>query len=197
LVNKIVETLKTNQGRNNLPCLGADGIERKHLEPTKFSFWMANNAPFTEAERLSLLKMNSTLERLVFINKAVQKLTAEPDFICCSLCRSRFTSVTNVFTVGGAEGSTSTYVNDHGYIHQITTLRSVNTRRIAFEGRPCTHNSYFPGYSWQITRCRRCASLLGWKFEKVGKRNRTNLDATDRPDTFFGFMSSNVVRHGG
>jgi hypothetical protein len=106
----------------------------------KFAFWMANNAPFTEKERLCLLKMHSVLERLKFIWEAVQKLTATPGYICCSQCGTSFTSVKNVFTVGGAEGSTSTYVNDNGYIHQITTLRAVNERKLFFQGRPSTVN---------------------------------------------------------
>jgi cereblon len=163
---------------------------------TRFSFWMSNNTPLTEAERLELLKMHSTLERLRFLWKTIQRLTSGPRHICCAFCKVRLCEVTNVFTVVGAEGATSTYVNDLGYVHQITTLRTVNTRKISFEGSPSTHNSYFPGYSWHITRCRRCASLLGWKFDKVGRnasRNEEETSSPDRPDVFFGFMSSNLV----
>ena len=174
---------------------------------------MANNAPFSEEERLSLLKMHSVLERLLFIWKAVKILTAQnaQNYICCALCDTSFTAVSDVFTVGGAEGTTSTYVNGHGFIHQITTLRNVDRKKIVFQGYPSTENSYFPGYSWCITCCRRCGSLLGWNFQKVGSNvdddddddnddgndNDNDIQVLDRhtperPPTFYGFMASNV-----
>jgi hypothetical protein len=47
----------------------------------------------------------------------------------------------DVFTVGGAEGSTAAYVNGGGYIHQITTLRRlVDENKVVFEGFPSTEN---------------------------------------------------------
>jgi len=165
---------------------------------------MANNAPFSENERLKLLKMNSVLERLLFIWKAVKKLTDTNinghSFIVCNICDTPFTTVSDVFTVDGAEGITSTYVNHSGFIHQITTLRNVDTKKIMFQGLQCTENSYFPSYSWLITCCRRCGSLLGWKFQKVlelddsknSAKNRLDRDTPERPSTFYGFMASNV-----
>jgi hypothetical protein len=191
LMGHIMDALQTNAGSNNLPSLGADGINRKHLEPTRFSFWIANNAPFTEAQRLELLSMHSTLERLLMIWKEIEKMTAKPLVICCNTCTSILSFTKDVFTVGGAEGSTSAYVNAAGYIHQITTLRDlIDENRVFFDGQPSTHNSYFPGYSWHITLCRRCESLLGWKFRKVCSES---IESPDRPGTFFGFMSSNVI----
>ena len=112
----------------------------------RFSYWMANNAPFSENERLKLLRMNSVLERLLFIWKAIKKLTETNtngySFITCNICEIPFTTVSNVFTVCGAEGTTSTYVNRSGFIHQITTLRNVDTHKISFQGNPSTENRY-------------------------------------------------------
>jgi cereblon len=213
LVDNLVAALKENDGQANLPCLGE--IDREVLEPMRFSFWMASNMPFTERERLELLKMHSTYERLRVIYRRVKELSVRESNICCSSCKAKFTRVKSVFTVGGAEGATSNYVNEGGYIHQITTLREVDTRKLYFQGPPSTQNryvkltsisfddtcfclliffisanSYFPGYSWTITYCRRCASLLGWKFQSVNRRG--NNESDDRPNTFFGFMSSSV-----
>ncbi|MGK3740109.1 MAG: hypothetical protein ACI90V_006957 [Bacillariaceae sp.] len=107
---------------------------------------MANNAPFSENERLKLLKMNSVLERLLFIWKAIKRLTDTNtnghSFITCNICEIPFTTVSDVFTVGGAEGTTSTYVNRSGFIHQITTLRNVDTHKISFQGNPSIENRY-------------------------------------------------------
>lgn len=140
LVENMQILLQENGGREDLPCLGE--IDQELLEPTKFSFWMASNMPFTEEERLELLKIHSTYERLRFINKRLEELSIRESNICCSSCEAEFTKVKSVFAVGGAEGATSNYVNDGGYIHQITTLRDVDTRKLFFEGPPSTQNRY-------------------------------------------------------
>jgi len=149
--------------------------------------------------------MNSVVERLLSIWTAMKKWIdtnqSGQSCITCQLCETSLTSVSDVFTVTGAEGITSSYVNNSGFIHQITTLRNVDTNKITFQGIPCTENSYFPSYSWLITCCRRCGSLLGWKFQKVQEfddsnissaNNKVEKDTPDRPFTFYGFMASNV-----
>jgi hypothetical protein len=107
LVDKLVAALKANDGRGNLPSLG--DIDKKMLEPTKFSFWIASNMPFTEGERLKLLQMHSTFERLRIIYDRVKDLSIRESFICCCQCEAKLTNVKSVFTVGGAEGATSNY----------------------------------------------------------------------------------------
>ena len=177
---------------------------------------MANNAPFSEGERLKLLKMDSVLERLLYIWKSVEKLTAPrtTSRICCGLCGIALADTAQIFVVGGAEGTTSAYVNGHGFIHQITTLRRVlhEPTHLSFRDLPSTENSYFPGYSWWITCCNRCGSMLGWKFQKVDtdpdgdttdatdddsedgrpRRAPVDPDTPERPPYFYGFMASNV-----
>ncbi|KAG7374691.1 ATP-dependent protease La LON substrate-binding domain containing protein [Nitzschia inconspicua] len=193
MMERIRGVLMTNAGGNNLPSLGEDEIGQKYLEPTQFSFWIANNLPLKESQRLRLLELHSTLERLRIVWKEIQRMLERPSVIRCADCGSTLSFTNDVFTVGGAEGSTSTYVNGGGYIHQITTLRKlIDENKVVFEGYPSTENSYFPGYSWHITRCRRCAALLGWKFRQVDGRNSTSAE---RPETFFGFMSSIVTTH--
>ena len=132
--------------------------------------------------------MHSTVERLEDVLKGLRKLTTRERSVVCLQCSTKLTTSGQIFTVEGAEGATSTYVNDHGAIHQIMTLRQVNETKIGFQGRASIENTYFPGYCWLISYCRNCYSHLGWKFQKVDDSpNRTN-----RPESFWGFMSSNV-----
>lgn len=189
IVSEIVTTLDENEGRNHLPSLGE--ISRETLaEPTKFSFWCSSNMPFSESDRLSFLEADTTYERLCMIFAKVSLLSRRKNYICCNTCEAKLSSVESVFTVGGAEGATSAYVNEHGYIHQITTLRRVEVREIFLQGPASTENSYFPGYSWTICYCSSCASLLGWMFQRV---ETVSQITEDRPKIFFGFMSSNVI----
>jgi len=194
LVDKIATALRTHSGASgnpntNLPSLGDDSIitNRSKLEPRAFSYWMANNAPFSENEKLKLLKMDSVLERLLYIWKAVHKLiTANNNtLVCCNRCGVPLSRVSEIFCVKGAEGTTSAYVNGHGCIHQITTLRTVirEDSRIAFVDSPSTENTYFPGYSWWISCCSRCGSMLGWKFQKVTNQTRRGNNNNDDDDT--------------
>ena len=37
-------------------------------------------------------------------------------------------------------------------------------------GRPSSHESWFPGYSWTIASCRGCMNHLGWRFTRTGSR---------------------------
>lgn len=161
--------------------------------------------------------MDSVLERLVYIWKAVEKLTSQTTLsqISCGTCTIPLAHTSRIFVVGGAEGTTSAYVNGQGFIHQITTLRKViHENRIFYLDFPNTENSYFPGYSWLITCCDRCDSMLGWKFQKVASHNRQNesddsninssnnnegggkrvfdRDTPERPPYFYGFMASNI-----
>lgn len=189
LVSGMVAKLESNDGRNHLPSLG-DINEEITADPTKFSYWCASNMPFSESDRIRLLETNSTYERLHIISDKVDDLSFRERHICCSGCETRLSSVESVFTVGGAEGATSAYVNDYGYIHQITTLRQVETEEILLNGPPSTENSYFPGYSWTICYCQSCAGLLGWMFQLVSSDGEITKD---RPRIFFGFMSSNVI----
>lgn len=190
LVSELMEALEQNSGRNHLPSLG-ELHKESMMEPTTFSFWCASNMPFSESDRLILLESNSTFERLRIISEKVKELSRQERYICCSGCETKLSTVDRVFTVDGAEGATSAYVNGHGYIHQITTLRDVAIQEIFLHGPPSTENSYFPGYSWTICYCKSCASILGWMFRRV-KGGNVGL-SEDRPKSFYGFMSSNIV----
>mmetsp|Transcript_34576 Transcript_34576/g.83847 ORF Transcript_34576/g.83847 Transcript_34576/m.83847 type:complete len:309 (-) Transcript_34576:1070-1996(-) len=200
LVSRVVKKINASGGRNHLPCL-VDEVDALSpspsasqsptlSDPTKFSFWCASNLPLSESDRLALLETSSTYERLLLVDQHVEELSSTNSPIVCARCDQSLSTVQNVFTVQGAEGTTSAYVNDHGYIHQITTLRHVDVQSIVLEGVPHEENSYFPGYSWTVCYCRSCLSLLGWMFRRV----HHNMPLSrDRPNAFFGFQSSSVL----
>lgn len=221
LKDELMLLLQENQGRSNLPQLSSpstmdttNGTTATSIDPflfhdkspTQFSYWLSGNMPFTQSERLDLLEMPSTLERLRVLRQKILTLIQQRMmcYVGCTRCHNPLAPVSEIFSFEGAEGATSNYVNDHGYIHQITTLRSVlDERHLHFQGPPSTSNSYFPGYSWTITYCRFCSSLLGWKFQKVQRRFATSSNTTgtatairgsttNNPDSFFGFQSASV-----
>ena len=107
LMQKLIDTLGTHEGKANLPSLGE--IDDYMLEPTRFSFWMASNMPLTEEERLKILKMYSTVERLRVLYDKVLEFAQRECYVCCKVCNTRFTNLMSVFVVGGAEGTTSNY----------------------------------------------------------------------------------------
>jgi hypothetical protein len=79
------------------------------LEPTSFSFWMACNMSLSQEEKLRLLKMPSTVERLSFILQRVVEQEENETYVCCKSCSARLSSASEMFTVGGAEGTTGNY----------------------------------------------------------------------------------------
>jgi cereblon len=161
------------------------------LDPGSFSFWMASNLPLKQEERLDLLEMISPVERLQFIHRKVLEEERAQTEIRCKECGSPLAHATDMFTVGGAEGTTGNYVNEYGSVHQTITLREIDEREVTYVGRPESRDSWFPGYSWTIMQCGFCNSHLGWKFDRLGKR-RTGEISRDRPGKFYGVSAGNV-----
>jgi len=102
-----------------------------------------------------------------------------------------------VFSVGDAEGTAGNYVNEHGFIHQVVTLREIEEQEVISVGGTFVQNSYFPGYSWTVTYCVRCGALLGWKFDWVGRDDsgpvRRKENEKNRPNSFYGFNASSLI----
>jgi cereblon len=128
-------------------------------DPLLFSFWVAQNLPLDDAERQQLLECPSTPDRLQKELRLLQNILP----ISCKRCRETISSWADIFSMS-EEGSVGTFVNPHGYIHQMVTLRK--TRNIRLVGYPCTEDSWFPGYAWTIANCR-CGCHLGWRFTAV------------------------------
>jgi len=83
------------------------------------------------------------------------------------------------------KGTCGAYVNEHGVIHQTTTLRTASRSNIFLQGHSETKDSWFPGYAWTIAGCKYCLNHLGWLF--------TNVDTSeDNPVTFWGFSLASI-----
>ena len=54
------------------------------------------------------------------------------------------------------EGIGSAYVNAHGFVHDMITLRDACNLNSVGEDEPQTENSWFPGYGWTIVYCDYC-----------------------------------------
>jgi cereblon len=174
-------------------------------DPIKLSFWLSSNLPFSENDKYRLLEMNSAVQRLEYIYHKIKERT-EP-LLCCQCCGLPLSRASSMFTVGGAEGTTGAYVNEHGFVHQTVTVRrllSLNQRSVAspdgteeadvvsFSGGPQTRDSWFPGYSWTIMSCALCDSHLGWKFRLVQSLQREK-ESLERPDVFYGLSGASVT----
>jgi hypothetical protein len=106
LIRTALDRIPAFDGLRKLPSLQShDSL----LEPTSFSFWMASNMSLREEEKLDLLKMPSTVQRLHFILAKVLEQEEKETSVCCNSCHSRLSRVSSMFSVGGAEGTTGAY----------------------------------------------------------------------------------------
>ncbi|XP_033122255.1 protein cereblon-like isoform X2 [Anneissia japonica] len=146
--------------------------------PSDFSFWVASIIPIDDSQRLSLLKVNSSVQRMRCELDLLKKCTV----LCCKGCGLQIANKNDVFCMS-LDGPMAAYVNPGGYIHETLTLyRAQNLNLI---GRPSTENSWFPGYAWTIIQCRHCSGHMGWKF-KATKRKL-------RPEKFWGLTRSALM----
>ncbi|GMI23312.1 hypothetical protein TrRE_jg4045 [Triparma retinervis] len=92
--------------------------------------------------------------------------------------------ITSVFSVPGALGSNSAYVNPHGAVHQTITLRSVSSSVALEASLPTLTDTWFPGYAWTVLYCG-CGEHLGWKFTLIPPAERG-----DSVTEFYGIRAS-------
>ncbi|XP_072178020.1 protein cereblon-like [Diadema setosum] len=143
--------------------------------PSDFSFWVASNMPLDDSQRISLLRINSAVQRLRRELELLQKCT----MLCCGECYTQIANKSDVFSMS-LDGPMAAYVNPGGYVHE--TLTVYRAQNLNLVGRPSKENSWFPGYAWTILQCRNCTSHLGWKFTAVERRLR--------PEKFWGLTRS-------
>jgi len=172
--------------------------DQKKKSPAAFCFWLADNMPMSQEEKISLLQMDCVMERLWFFQAKLDQLKKDRTFLSCQACHSPLSSTGNAFTVGGAEGTTGNYVNEYGVIHQTITVRAIEEHSLQYSGGPETHDSWFPGYSWTIAHCSWCLSHIGWKFIEVDGNEESFNDSSshienDRPNVFWGLSGGAVI----
>lgn len=107
LIRSALDRIPSFEGlRKKLPSLDTNNAL---LEPTLFSFWMASNMSLKEEEKLELIKMRCTVERLQLILRKVLEQKENEASVCCKACNARLSSASSMFSVGGAEGTTGAY----------------------------------------------------------------------------------------
>lgn len=80
------------------------------VDPSAFANWLASNMPLGVNDRLDLLDMPTAIQQLRYILKKIQK--QRETMLRCKHCGASISPMRNVFTVGGAEGTTGAYVNE-------------------------------------------------------------------------------------
>jgi hypothetical protein len=110
------------------------------IDSSAFANWLSSNLPLDQNDRLDILEMPHVLEQLIFILKKIQGM-AEP-VLRCKYCGTVITNMSEVFTVGGAEGTTGAYVNEFGVVHQTVTVRAADPEGIVAMGYPETKDSW-------------------------------------------------------
>jgi len=150
-------------------------------DPAELSAYAAINLPLTDADRHKIMTMNSINHRLCYLLHFVTN-DSKQQLLCH--CSRSISSVDKTITVS-RDGSTASYVNPGGYIHEMITVSSVDTRNINLTGLPTTRHSWFEGYAWTIIGCRHCRAHLGWKFTVANMRLK--------PSQFYGLVRSAVI----
>ena len=164
----------------------------RSMDPTAFSYWMATNLPFQYEDKIHLLEIFSTIERLHFIYDKLQNEQLYAAMIHCIQCKSPLAFTYDMFTVDGADGTTGNYVNEYGHVHQTITLRSIDEDGVWYQGQPQSKDSWFPGYCWTIMACAVCGHHLGWKFT-TNISDSGNVNNSKRPTAFYGVSATNIV----
>jgi hypothetical protein len=105
-----------------------------------FANWLSSNLPLDQNDRLDILEMQHVVDQLVFLYKKVRGLAQT--MLRCNYCGTVIANTSDVFTVGGAEGTTGAYVNEYGVVHQTLTVRHVDPQGIIAIGYPETKDSW-------------------------------------------------------
>lgn len=153
--------------------LSSYGKEYIPSDPEKLSYWFVQNYQLSHKERLKILGLRSTLERLK-LECIYLKLGR---FMCCENCQANITDPTKVFAMS-KDGIQSNYVNPGGHVYETVTVLSATNFQLV--GHPSRQFSWFPGYAWTIMQCTNCNNHLGWKF--------TSSNLT--PKEFYGLAKS-------
>jgi len=83
----------------------------------------------------------------------------------CARCGREIADPRDVFAMhaGGALGA---FVNPHGYLHEVVTVRrACGLVRI---GEPTLEATWFPGFAWTLALCGACGAHVGWHFSGEG-----------------------------
>jgi len=94
----------------------------------------------------------------------------------CSWCLNHVADEMDRFTISGADELT--FVNPAGKRFKIITFK--RAPGCAQRGAPTFKQTWFPGFAWTYSVCRRCGTQLGWKYLGQGE--------------FYGLIKDRLVR---
>ncbi|GMI39737.1 hypothetical protein TeGR_g10885, partial [Tetraparma gracilis] len=160
---------RTTPTPNYLSDLFSDGEHSSRVppataDPVFLSFWLCANVPLGTRARRTLLTTRHATDRVALLQKSVASLLKKRELrLCCRRCAMPVCEKRDVFTVPGADGVCSAYVNPHGAVHQTVTVRRVQDVLLDPDP-PTAQDSWFPGYAWTICYCKHCQGHLGWRF---------------------------------
>ncbi len=106
------------------------------------------------------------------LNQAKQVDTQDADvpdrdgLLYCAECQYPITRTIDRIEVN--EKHRHVFANPHGYIYQIGCFAQASGGITV--GEEESHFSWFPGYTWRITACGGCLTLLGWAFRSRESR---------------------------
>ena len=146
--------------------------------PQELSFWLASQLPLSASSRARLLCLGSAARRLRACVGVLRDLCG----LSCRRCGTRVAWAADVFAMAGSSGAQAAYVNRHGALHDLLTVRKAE--RILLVSEPSSEDSWFPGYLWSIMICR-CGAHLGWHFSTP----RRDL----APREFFGLSRAQIT----
>lgn len=126
-------------------------------DPIDLSYWIIQNLPLEDSQRLQLLAINNPNQRL----RAELSILQKCQVLCCRECDHAVARQTDVFSMS-KEGPQGAYVNPFGHVHETLTVHKADGIRVITP--PSTEFSWFPGYSWAITECAYCRNHMGWLF---------------------------------
>lgn len=147
------------------------------IDPTTFSYFVLMAIPLPDLVKMKLMEMDSVNLRL----KMEYELLAQNFNFTCSMCCKKI-CYKNSMLVMSKVGTSGTFINSYGIIHELYTFSSVkNISRIS---ELTEDHTWFPNYGWIIIRCKRCKSHLGWEF----RTKNPNI----QPTKFFALRKNSI-----
>lgn len=181
--NTAMATDTTTAGGGSMVNRAGAGVAEGRVtvwDAVQLSYRVATDLVMDDRTRQHLLDMPSCVQRL----RLELTLLERADILRCRACRCRIARKSDALNMS-TEGIVGVFVNEHGFVHQTMTLRTVRRRGLSLVGRPTAENSWFPGYAWTIANCARCMQHMGWRFSAV----RSGL----APREFWGIRRANLV----
>ncbi|XP_023248163.1 protein cereblon [Copidosoma floridanum] len=149
------------------------------MNPTDLSFWVAQNLPLSDAERIKLLTYDCAVSRLQW---ELDYLTKDRVLVCHN-CENVIGKHADIFPMS-QDGPQNTFCNAGGYTHDTVTLYHAKNLK-KHDDRPSPDYSWFPGYAWTIVECKFCSIHMGWLFTVI-------KDKKLKPTSFWGLVRRNL-----